>query len=123
MLCYVKSNRAIINEYKKYYSNGINIDRLIEKLHRGELGQDNGFNYGRFRVFIDSCLLLLNKEKLSRYYGKNYSFIKFLEMAKNDKTLESYLSYIKHDERLAEHLSYINHKERFFGKDEIYFFL
>ncbi len=44
-------------------------------------------------------------------------------MAKNDKTLESYLSYIKHDERLAEHLSYINHKERFFGKDEIYFFL
>ena len=67
---YLNNNILLINEYEKLYFDEINIDRVIEKFRNNEFDNYSGFDYGRFRVFIvfiDSCLLLFNKEKLNRY--------------------------------------------------------
>ena len=73
MLSYINNNLVLINEYQNLYLHEINIDKVIERFRTEEIIKHNGFDYGRFRVFIDSCLLLLNKEKLNDYY-KNQIF-------------------------------------------------
>ena len=54
--------------YENLYANGIRIDEIIQMFKKGEFAQYSGFDFGRFRVFVDGFLLLLNKEKLNRYY-------------------------------------------------------
>ena len=67
MLNYINNNLVLINEYQNLYFQDINIDKLIEGFRTEDIIMHNGFDYGRFRVFIDSCSLLLNKEKLNNY--------------------------------------------------------
>ena len=94
---YLNNNILLINEYEKLYLNGISINDIISKFHSGGFNNYSAFDYGRFRVFIDSCLLLFNKEKLNRYIKDGYSYAKFFDMVENDPQLASYLSYIKND--------------------------
>lgn len=65
---YLNNNIVLINMYENLYANGIRIDEIIQMFKKGEFAQYSGFDFGRFRVFVDGCLLLLNKEKLNRYY-------------------------------------------------------
>lgn len=107
---YLNNNLTLINEYQGLYKYGISIKTLIDKFKTEELVTHKGFDYGRFRVFIDSCLLLLNKEKLNNYYKNNYSYKGFFDEISNDNELKDYLKFVK-DERISsdidgEHLYY-----------------
>lgn len=97
MLNYLNNNLVLIREYQNLYSKEINIDRLIEKFRTEEIIVHNGFCYGRFRVFIDSCLVLLNKEKLNDYYKDVYSFNVFISEVENDSELKEYLEFINNE--------------------------
>lgn len=97
MLSYINNNLVLINEYQNLYLHEINIDKVIERFRTEEIIKHNGFDYGRFRVFIDSCLLLLNKEKLNDYYKNRYSFKEFIKEVENDIHLENYFALIKQE--------------------------
>jgi len=98
---YLNNNVLLINEYEKLYSDGIRIDEVIEKFKNDEL-HFTGFDYGRFRVFIDSCLLLLNKEKLNKYKKDEYSYAEFFKLVENDQELTQYLSFIRNIPMLSK---------------------
>lgn len=97
MLNYLNNNLVLINEYQNLYFQEINIDKIIERFRTGEIIKHNGFDYGRFRVFIDSCLLLLNKEKLNDYYKNGYSFKEFIREVESDIHLKDYFEFIKQE--------------------------
>ena len=97
MLNYINNNLVLINEYKNLYFHEINIDKLIEEFRTEEIIMHNGFDYGRFRVFIDSCSLLLNKEKLNNYCKNRYSFKEFIEKVENDIHLKDYFEFIEQE--------------------------
>ena len=97
MLNYLNNNLVLINEYQNLYFQEINIDKIIERFRTGEIIKHNGFDYGRFRVFIDSCLLLLNKEKLNDYYKNGYSFKEFIREVENDIHLKDYFEFVLHE--------------------------
>lgn len=92
---YLNNNILLIDEYEKLYFDEINIDRVIEKFRNNEFDNYSGFDYGRFRVFIDSCLLLFNKEKLNRYIKNDYSYADFFDLVEKDTQLVPYLSHIR----------------------------
>lgn len=76
---YLNNNLLLINEHQNLYKNGINIDFLIEEFHNNRLPNHNGVDYGRLRIFIDSCMLLLNKEKYEFYSKKQCGYKDFLK--------------------------------------------
>lgn len=89
MLNYLNNNLVLIKEYQKLYKGKMDIDSLIVKFREDELILNNGFDYDRFRVFIDSCLLLLNNEKLKVYCCKNkYRFKDFFDELEQDDELK-----------------------------------
>ncbi len=92
---YVNNNLMIIKEFEELYKNRIDITSVIKKFRNEELIIHNGFDYGRFRIFVDSCLLLLNKEKLNNYYKNSYTYKDFMDRIQNDTELMPYLSFIK----------------------------
>lgn len=102
MLNYLNNNIILINEYQELYKNGIDINSVIDKFNTGELVAHNAFAYGRFRVFIDGCLLLLNKEKLNEYYKDKYSYKGFFDNINNDDELKPYIEYYKKDRMSAD---------------------
>lgn len=102
MLNYINDNLVLINEYQNLYLHEISIDKLIEGFRTEEIIMHNGFDYGRFRVFIDSCLLLLNKEKLNNYYKNRYSFKDFIKEVENDINLKDYYELIKQEQLTSD---------------------
>lgn len=102
MLNYLNNNICLINEYQELYKNGIDITSVIDKFNTVELVTNNAFAYGRFRVFIDSCLLLLNKEKLNKYCKDKYSYKVFFDNINSDDELKPYIEYCKKDEMSAD---------------------
>lgn len=99
---YINNNLVLINEYQNLYLHEISIDKLIEGFRTEEIIMHNGFDYGRFRVFIDSCLLLLNKEKLNNYYKNRYSFKDFIKEVENDINLKDYYELIKQEQLTSD---------------------
>lgn len=97
MLNYINNNLVLINEYQNLYFQEINIDKLIEGFRTEEIIMHNGFDYGRFRVFIDSCSLLLNKEKLNNYCKNRYSFREFIKEVEKVAYLKDYFEFIKQE--------------------------
>lgn len=97
MLNYLNNNLVLIKEYQKLYKGKIDIDSLIAKFREDELILHNSFDYGRFRVFIDSCLLLLNNEKLKVYCKNKYRFKDFFDEIEQDDKLKPYLEFIKNE--------------------------
>lgn len=102
MVNYINNNLVLINEYQNLYLHEISIDKLIEGFRTEEIIMHNGFDYGRFRVFIDSCLLLLNKEKLNNYYKNRYSFKEFIKEVENDINLKDYFELIKQEQLTSD---------------------
>lgn len=88
--------------YENLYANGIRIDEIIQMFKKGEFAQYSGFDFGRFRVFVDGCLLLLNKEKLNRYYKDEYCFAKFIDKVSDDPQLIPYINYIQNEDLFSE---------------------
>ena len=73
---YLNNNIVLINMYENLYANGIRIDEIIQMFKKGEFAQYSGFDFGRFRVFVDGCLLLINKEKRN-YSAPRLGYINF----------------------------------------------
>lgn len=94
---YLNNNVMLIDEYERLYSEGIRIDRVIKRFQEDNFDVYTSFDFGRFRVFIDSCLLLFNKEKLNRYMEDEYSFADFFKEMRKDSQLSYYLSYIRNE--------------------------
>lgn len=92
---YLYNSLTLIGKYQELYKNGINIDVVIQKFKSLELLSNTHFDYARFRVFLNSCMLLFNKEKMNYFLNQEYSFKQFLEEANEDKYLMSYVNYIK----------------------------
>lgn len=95
MVNYLNNNILLINELSERYSKGIDVDEIIKEFINEKIFKHTSFDYGRFRVFIDSCLLLLNKEKLNRYVKDEYSFTDFFNLVEKDAQLCTYLEYIR----------------------------
>lgn len=95
MLSYLNNNFTLISKYQELYKNGINIDIIIEKFISGELLSNTYFDYARFRVFIDSCMLLFNKEKINNFLKHEFSFNQFVEKVKLNENFNSYINLIK----------------------------
>lgn len=79
MLNYLHNNLNIINEFNTLYADSINIDSILEQFSAEKIMRHTAVDYARFRVFLDSCLLLLNRERINEYYDRNYSIKDFFE--------------------------------------------
>ena len=67
---YLKNNIELIRFYEDYYKNEFNIELIKKDISDGKV-DINIFNFFRFRIFLDSCAMLFNKEKLEKDYFKN----------------------------------------------------
>lgn len=92
---YLNNNLLLINEYQNLYKDGIDIDLLISKFHNNKLANHNGVDYGRFRIFIDSCMLLLNKEKYEFYMKNQCGYKDYLQNIKSNTYFNSYIGSVK----------------------------
>ncbi len=99
---YLNNNLLLINEYQKLYKNGIDINELIVKFHNNDLQKHEAVDYGRFRIFIDGCMLLLNKEKYQHYSKKKCGYKDYLEKVKNDNKFNTYIESIKEEGILSD---------------------
>ncbi|QIB69297.1 hypothetical protein Ami103574_08155 [Aminipila butyrica] len=99
---YLNNNISLIKEYQLLYKDGINIKNLVNKLETEELVTHEGFDYGRFRVFIDSCLLLLNKEKLDHYCKGYCDYQELFQEIFNDEELLDYIAFVKNERISSE---------------------
>ncbi len=102
MMNYLINNLCMINEYQGFYKNGIRIERLIDRFEKGYLPEHTGFDYGRFRVFIDSCLLLLNEKRLTRYYEKQFDMADLLDLLRANAQIAEFVSELANDELYAD---------------------
>lgn len=88
---YLNNNLIMINKYQTLYANGLDIDDVIEKIGKNYFGELNITDLVRFRVFLDSAILLFNREKLEKDYFKNNfiyaDFFNHLNNSEKDKTL------------------------------------
>lgn len=99
---YLNNNLLLINEYQNLYRNGIDIELLINEFHNNRLLKHNGIDYGRFRVFIDGCMLLLNKEKYEFYMKNQCGYKDFLKKIKKDNNFTDYIKSVKKEVMLVE---------------------
>lgn len=93
MTGYLRNNYNMIARYKNLYKDEMNIEHIKDKILSGEFNNIPLGDFYRFRVFLDSCLLLFNKEKIENDYFKGAfkynSFIdNYLKNEVNQKILE-----------------------------------
>lgn len=67
---YLLNNVKQIKLYESYYKNKFDIDRIKNAIINKELKIELLDLY-RFRIFLDSCVILFNKEKLEKDYFKD----------------------------------------------------
>lgn len=83
---YLNNNLIMINKYQTLYSNGLDIDDVIEKIGKNYFGELNITDLVRFRVFLDSAILLFNREKLEKdYFKKNFIYADFFNHLNNSE--------------------------------------
>lgn len=70
MAGYLQNNYNMIKMYRKLYKDEMSIDHIKYKILEGEFDNIPLSDFYRFRVFLDSCLLLFNKEKIEKDYFK-----------------------------------------------------
>lgn len=70
-----------ITKYEKIYSNGIDLNEIIASSSELEVA-----DLSRFRVFLDTCMLTLNKEKMDEDFENKCDFESFLRHINVDET-------------------------------------
>ncbi|EOA3011309.1 MULTISPECIES: hypothetical protein [Enterococcus] len=92
---YIEGNLAIINYYSKLYEKEIDIDAIADIVNNSKDIEIDLTNFQRFRVFLDSCLLLWNREKFERdYFKNNFVYQDFFDGFNNRAEFNSYATYI-----------------------------
>lgn len=85
MVKYIENNFKIISLYESLYNDRFDIDEIKEKINKGIFKNYHTADLYRFRIFLDSCLLMFNKEKMEKYHFKNkFEYDGFMEKLLND---------------------------------------
>lgn len=113
MAGYVDNNYILVSKYSKLYDNDIEVEDWIENIINSnfELLNVNPIDLYCFRVFLDNCLMLFNKEKLQVYLARNYEYKGFFENDDLKSKFTNYLTRIKLDLNEARMTSYANQCE------------
>lgn len=94
---YLQNNITIIDEFCDLYADSINIDDIIERFVMEKIVTHSAVDYARFRVFLDNCLLLLNRERINEYYDRNYSVKDFLTEVCKEEYISAIVEAVKED--------------------------
>ncbi|HFI0639453.1 TPA: SEC-C domain-containing protein [Streptococcus suis] len=90
---YLNNNFEIINLYRELYRDEIDISKLINQLTSGLFSKLLLRDLFRFRVFVDSTMLLFNREKLEREFFQNkFVYNQFFENLNKDLQMQAYLT-------------------------------
>lgn len=92
MLEYMFNNLSLIDKFQNLYKDGIDIRRIQRQFLSGELTKGDLNAHTRFRVFLDQCLLLLNKEKMTYYLNSHLSFGDYLKELNNNETIKAIIN-------------------------------
>lgn len=102
---YLNNNFEIVKFYKELYRDRIDIDKLIKQVEGGIFSTILLRDLFRFRVFIDSAMLLFNREKLEREFFKDkFIYSEFFKTINEDEVMKEYLSFYRIF--LSKHFSY-----------------
>ena len=78
MTKYIQNNWDIICCFQEYYRGFFDSSSIFDNLQNGEFSRLNIGDLFRFRVFLDSTIMIFNKEKLEKeYFKKNFQYIDF----------------------------------------------
>lgn len=76
---YIQNNYNMIKMYNDLYDKGMDIDGVKNIIFDGCFDDIPLCDFYRFRIFLDSCLLLFNKEKIENdYLNRKLSYKKFI---------------------------------------------
>lgn len=97
---YIKNNYNMIKMYNSFYELGIDIEGIKRKINEGYFDNIHINDLYRFRIYLDSCLLLFNKEKVeNEYLKKKFSYKDYFNNLLKDpdfkKQIEIYIDWIK----------------------------
>lgn len=92
---YMFNNLSLIEKYQSLYKNGIDVEEIKKQIFSSKYINSEIIAYARFRVFLDLCLLLLNKEKMTVHLKRQLSFGDYLAYQKNDKTTNYIINIVK----------------------------
>lgn len=107
---YLHNNYNFIKFFEEIYKEGCSVDKILKLLNDGYFENLKISDLSRFRVFLDACLLLYNKEKLeTHYFSKNYRYIDF-ENSKFKFDIENYYKRVfdkilNYDEEIVKHFN------------------
>ena len=78
MVGYTQNNWDMICYFQNHYRGYFDSSDIFDKLKNGEFSSLDIGNLFRFRVFLDSTIMMFNKEKLEKeYFKKNFQYIDF----------------------------------------------
>lgn len=70
MFSYLKNNVELIKYYEDYYKNSFDINKIKNDIIKRKINIELLDLY-RFRIFLDACALLYNKDKIEKEYFAN----------------------------------------------------
>ena len=70
MFSYLKNNVELIKYYGDYYKNSFDINKIKNDIINRKINIELLDLY-RFRIFLDACALLYNKDKIEKEYFAN----------------------------------------------------
>ena len=110
MYNFVINNLKIIRKFNKLYEKEISIKVIFDYI-KNESCNLNVEDYGRFRVFLDLCLMLLNMEKVGKIYSGSFSYKDYISdyIRKNQELLlmiKNYSPLIKDENEMKLYYSF-----------------
>ena len=92
---YIESNLEVINFYREMYKNKIDVSGVISIIESRQNFDIDLTQFQRFRIFLDSCLLLWNREKFEKKYFKDKFIYKyFFDDIKDNEAVQRNFDYI-----------------------------
>lgn len=120
---YLFSIRDSIELYQNLLINGNNVEAIFENLRRYRSNIEI-INLSRFRIFLDSCMVKVNKEKMESDFANKFSYAAFLERIKKESTNQNgiFPDIIKQKIKAVERLLLIDKYEFFSGNLDVALF-
>lgn len=104
---YIINNKKLIQKYENLYKEKLCFENIKEKILQGYFDDINIESLSRFRIFLDTCIFLLNNEKIhhhkeiingievekgfrdtvtyySKEFNKNHEFDNYINFVKNE---------------------------------------
>lgn len=105
MYNYFFNNKKMIEWYRQLLEGGLSVKSLLEHYHNNSLLKNALIDHTRFRVFLDSCMLLFNKDRLDTELLKKFSFIDYLKDVNatpiNQEITSRVNEHLRHDSSIS----------------------